>query len=187
MFKEYHGSGCLPPITTQASLFPSLGMPMHIEDLDHETLWRCYQRGYHCMIRSGLYFRQLVRPALSHVYFQRAMPILTVYSRANHGDDDLPPGFGDQMEACPLTLRDLLHLDYAISLGYCEELAGPLGRNFAGPVMPWPGPAGTGGVFVAADAVINAPEDNFSEAYDLDDDDLDEDGDEDDDSPPFDL
>lgn len=168
-----------------APLFPLTQKPMHIEDLDEDTLWRCYQRGYHCMIRSGLYFRQLVRPALSHVYFQRAMPILVVYSRANHGDNDLPPGFSDQMDACPLTLRDLLHLDYAISLGYSEELGGTVGRSFGGPVMPWPGPTGSGGVFIAADAVISTPEPDLADLYDMDDDDLDDD--EDDGGPPFDL
>ena len=137
------------------------------------------------MIRSGLYFRQLVRPALSHVYFQRALPILVVYSRANHNDDDLPPGFSDQMEACPLTLRDLLHLDYAICLGYAEELGGRTGRTDIGPVMRWPGPAGTGGVFIAADAVISTQDEPFPDEFEDTDDDMDEDDGED--TPPFDL
>lgn len=158
---------------------------MKIEELDNDTLWRCYQKGYHCMIRSGLYFRQLVRPALSHVYFQRALPILVVYARANHSDDDLPPGFSDQMEACPLTLRDLLHLDYAICLGYAEELGAQAGKLAAIPVMPWPGPAGSGGVFIAADAAMTPQEDPFLD--DFEDDDEDDNGDEDDDTPPFDL
>lgn len=159
---------------------------MQIDELDNETLWRCYQRGYHCMIRSGLYFRQLVRPALSHVYFQRALPILVVYSRANLNDDDLPPGFSDQMEACPLTLRDLLHLDYAICLGYAEEQGGNAGRTDGGPVMRWPGPVGTGGVFIAADAVISTQDEPFADEFD---DDADEMDDEDDgeETPPFDL
>src|SRR5436309_12391970 len=107
------GVGCRQ-ITRYSTPHTRHPLIMQIEELDNDTLWRCYQRGYHCMIRSGLYFRQLVRPALSHVNFQRALPILVVYARANHNDDDLPPGFSDQMEACPLTLRDLLHLDYAI-------------------------------------------------------------------------
>jgi hypothetical protein len=159
---------------------------MHIEELENDTLWRCYQRGYHCMIRSGLYFRQLVRPALSHVYFQRALPILVVYARANHNDDDLPPGFSDQMEACPLTLRDLLHLDYAICLGYAEEAGGNPGRSDLGPVMRWPGPVGTGGVFIAADAVISTQDEPFPDEFDGNDGDLDDD-DDGEDTPPFDL
>ena len=154
---------------------------MHIEELDNDTLWRCYQRGYHCMIRSGLYFRQLVRPALSHVYFQRALPILIVYTRANHEDDDLPPGFSDQMEACPLTLRDLLHLDYAICLGYAEE-----GAAGSEPVMRWPGPTGTGGVFIAADAVISTQDEPFADEFEEYSDDIDED-DDGEETPPFDL
>ncbi len=139
------------------------------------------------MIRSGLYFRQLVRPALSHVYFQRALPILVVYARANHNDDDLPPGFSDQMEACPLTLRDLLHLDYAICLGYAEEIGGSHGRRDSGPVMRWPGPVGTGGVFIAADAVISTQDEPFPDEFG--DDDPDEINDDDDGggTPPFDL
>lgn len=134
------------------------------------------------MIRSGLYFRQLVRPALSHVYFQRALPILVVYSRSNHNDDDLPPGFSDQMEACPLTLRDLLHLDYAICLGYAEDAGG----KGAGPVMRWPGPVGTGGVFIAADAVISTQDEPFPDEFDDDGDDMDDD-DDGEGTPPFDL
>ena len=138
------------------------------------------------MIRSGLYFRQLVRPALSHVYFQRALPILTVYARANHNDDDLPTGFSDQMEACPLTLRDLLHLDYAICLGYAEELGRTGGRIDAEPVMRWPGPAGTGGVFIAADAVISTQDEPFPDEFDDEDADGMDDDDDGEESPPFD-
>jgi hypothetical protein len=157
---------------------------MNLEDLEPNFLWRYYQRGYHCMVRSGLYFRQLVRPALSHAYFQRAIPILLVYARANHSDSDLPPGFSEQMEACPLTLRDLLHLDYAICLGYAEALSeDPVLRGVA-PVMQWPGPAGSGGVFIAADAVMLSEDDPFVDEYDEEDEEPDED---DGTPPPFDL
>src|SRR5690348_63806 len=68
---------------------------MNFDDLEPDALWRYYQRGYHCLVRSGRYFRQILRPALSHVFFLRAMPLLLEYSRANRGQADLPPGFGD--------------------------------------------------------------------------------------------
>src|SRR5437868_4116827 len=95
---------------------------MNIEELEPLALWMYYQRGYTTMVRSGRFFRQVLRPALSHVYFHRAIPLLVEYARANHENSDLPPGFSDQMEACPLSPRDLLHLDYAISLGYVETV-----------------------------------------------------------------
>lgn len=159
---------------------------MNLEELDPDALWRYYQRGYHCLVRSGLYFRQLLRPALSHVYFHRAVPLLMQYARANHGDDDLPPGFGDQLEACPLTPRDLLHLDYAICLGYAESLGSdPLALQTL-PVMEWPGPSGHSGIFIAADAILNTDAEILPDDFE----DLDEDTDEEDDNgdpEPFDL
>ncbi len=127
---------------------------MQIENLNPEVLWQHYQRGYHCLVRSGLYFRQVLRPALSHVYFQRAVPLLVEYARANHTNSDLPPGFGDQLHACPLTPRDLLHLDYAICLGYAEAQGNNQVLVTDTPVMSWPGPGGSNGIFIAADAVI---------------------------------
>ena len=72
------------------------------------------------LMRSGAYFRQLLRPGLSHTYFQRALPLLQEYAAANRHDLDLPPGFRERLDACPLSPRDLLHLDYAICLGYVE-------------------------------------------------------------------
>ena len=157
---------------------------MIIEDLDSEVLWQYYQKGYHCLIRSGRYFRQVLRPALSHVYFQRAMPLLVEYARANHGTGDLPPGFGDQMEACPLTARDLLHLDYAISLGMAEAQGTVPRRKPEVPILRWPGPEGGADVFIAADALlmqeIAEVESGYEEDYLPDDDD-------DDGAPPFDL
>src|SRR5260370_13338128 len=123
---------------------------MNREEHEPNSLWRYYQRGYHCMVRSGLYFRQLVRPARSHAYFQRAIPILLVYARANHNDSELPPGFSEQMDACPLTLRDLLHLDYAICLGYAEALSEDPVLCSVLPVFQWPGPAGSVDVFIPA-------------------------------------
>jgi hypothetical protein len=110
-------------------------------------------RGYHCLVRSGRYFRQVLRPALSHVYFQRAIPLLLEYARANRDNNDLPPGFGEQMEACPLTPRDLLHLDYAICLGYAEALAAERRESRSAPLLDWPGPAGLHGVFISVDSV----------------------------------
>ena len=71
-------------------------------------------------MRSGVYFRQILRPVLSHAYFQRALPLLHEYAAANHRDVELPPGFRERLDACPLSPRDLLHLDYAICLGYVE-------------------------------------------------------------------
>src|ERR1051326_8388256 len=113
---------------------------MNIEDLAPDALWRYYQRGYHCLVRNGLYFRQLLRPALSHVYFLRALPLLLDYARANHGTGDLPVEFSNEMEKCPLTPRDLLHLDYAICLGYAESLGSNPKLLAAMPMMDWPGP-----------------------------------------------
>ena len=160
---------------------------MDFEELEPTEMWRYYQRGYVTLVRSGRYFRQVLRPALSHVYFQRAMPLLMEYVRANRGVGDLPPGFSEQLEACPLTPRDLLHLDYAISFGYVEAQGLDPRLLETAPVMNWPGPEGIGGVFIAADALITM------EIIDLPDDETDEedeDGDEDDEggsSPPFDL
>ncbi len=158
---------------------------MNIEELDQDALWRHYQRGYHSLIRSGLYFRQVLRPALSHVYFLRAMPLLVEYARANHGRGDLPPGFGDQMEACPLTPRDLLHLDYAISLGLAES-QGHSGRNGASlEMIDWPGPGGGAGLFIAADAISLTELGAFQGEAD-EEEEAEEDNDEDP-KPPFDL
>ncbi len=163
---------------------------MQIEDLEPDALWRYYQRGYHCLIRSGLYFRQLLRPALSHVYFLRAIPLLQEYAKANHGVSDLPPGFGDQMEACPLTPRDLLHLDYAICLGFAEVQSGDPRALSGMPVMDWPGPGGSGGIFIAADAISYAELEVVGEAFvedDEDDEPMDMDDEDTGSKPPFDL
>src|SRR5580700_2493146 len=139
---------------------------MELENLEPDVLWSYYQRGYHCLVRSGLYFRQVLRPALSHVYFQRAVPLLLEYARANRGQGDLPPGFGDQLEACPLTPRDLLHLDYAICLGYAEAQSEDPSTLAALPVLDWPGPGGSSGVFLSVDVEVVGP----SEPIDWDDD-----------------
>ena len=159
---------------------------MEFDNLQPDILWRYYQRGYSSLVRSGLYFRQVLRPALSHVYFQRAVPLLVEYARANHANGELPPGFGDQMEACPLTPRDLLHLDYAICLGYAEAQGlDPSSLAFL-PVLDWPGPGGSNGVFIAADAP-GGPDLPFMEEdpFEMEeDDDMD---DEDEPKPPFDL
>src|SRR5579859_2877485 len=158
---------------------------MELETVAPDLLWRYYQRGYHCLVRSGLYFRQVLRPALSHVYFQRAVPLLVEYARANRGQADLPPGFSDQLEACPLTPRDLLHLDYAICLGYAEARSEDLTDRSALPVLDWPGPGGSNGVFLSVDAEIAEPD-----PIDWDDEDSESLGDESDDEgskPPFDL
>ncbi len=157
---------------------------MEFENLQPETLWRYYQKGYHTLVRSGLYFRQVLRPALSHVYFKRAVPLLIEYARANQQDVGLPPGFGDQMEACPLTPRDLLHLDYAICLGYAE-LKGHDPQTLAKlPVLEWPGPGGSNGIFIAADAAIHHPELDDDDPFNDDDEGEDDGGDS---KPPFDL
>jgi hypothetical protein len=78
-----------------------------------------------------------VRPELSQVSFLRAVPLLTEYARANRDNSDLPPGFLEQMEACPLSLRDMLHLGYAICLGYAEARSATLDCL---PVLDWPIP-----------------------------------------------
>lgn len=159
---------------------------MELENLAPDTLWRYYQRGYHCLVRSGLYFREVLRPALSHVYFQRAVPLLVEYARANRGNVDLPPGFGEQMEACPLTPRDLLHLDYAICLGYAEAQGDDPVVLAVLPVLDWPGPGGSNGIFIAADARSFSTIRANTMAFDEDDEDEieEEDGDS---NPPFDL
>jgi hypothetical protein len=162
---------------------------MHIEELEPDLLWRYYQRGYNCLVRSGRYFRQVLRPALSHVYFQRALPLLVEYARANHGRGDLSPGFGDQMEACPLTARDLLHLDYAICLGYAEA-QGTDQRALAGvPVLEWPGPSGRQGLFVVADAWDGLQPEEFPAELMEEDEESDEEEEEQEEGPdtPFDL
>ncbi len=163
---------------------------MDIEELEPDLLWRYYQRGYTCLVRSGRYFRQVLRPALSHVYFQRALPLLVEYARANHGHGDLSPGFGDQMEACPLTARDLLHLDYAICLGYAEA-QGTDQRTLAGaPVLEWPGPSGSQGFFVVADGWDGLDTETLPEAFDDEDEEDDEESEEDEEEgpdTPFDL
>jgi len=156
---------------------------METENVAPDLLWSYYQRGYYCLVRSGLYFRQVLRPALSHVYFQRAVPLLMEYARANRGQAELPPGFGEQLEACPLTPRDLLHLDYAICLGYAEAQGNDPARRTALTVLDWPGPGGSNGVFLSVDAEVAQPE--LAEWED-DADSLNEEPD-DDPKPPFDL
>ena len=166
-----------------------LSLPMELETIQFDALWRYYQRGYHSLVRSGLYFRQVLRPALSHVYFQRAVPLLVEYARANHADGELPPGFSDQMEACPLTPRDLLHLDYAICLGYAETQGLDPSNLSLLPVLNWPGPGGSNGIFIAADAPGGSG-DVFvkmegEDPFEIDDED--EADDENEPKPPFDL
>ena len=158
---------------------------MNIEEHEPTMLWRYYQRGYTTMIRSGRFFRQVVRPALSHVYFLRAMPLLVEYARANQNEGDLPPGFTEQMEACPLSPRDLLHLDYAICLGYVETQGLDPHLLKSAPVLEWPGPSGFSGVFIAADALIPFQLPELDDEIETDEDD--EDDDDDSSSPPFDL
>jgi len=163
---------------------------MEFENLAPGTLWGYYQRGYHCLVRSGLYFRQVLRPALSHVYFQRAVPLLVQYARANRGNGDLPPGFGDRMEACPLTARDLLHLDYAICLGYAEAQGTDPEALSMLPLLDWPGPGGTNGIFIAADAlstVVTLGIEFDAESNEDEDDDEDEPENDENSNPPFDL
>ena len=159
---------------------------MELENVQPEILWRYYQRGYYSLVRSGLYFRQVLRPALSHVYFQRAVPLLVEYARANHTHGELPPGFGDQMEACPLTPRDLLHLDYAICLGYAEAQGHDPLTLAVLPVLDWPGPGGSNGIFIAADAP-GGNNSSFIEEDPFDEEDEDSDIEENEPKPPFDL
>jgi len=159
-------------------------MSFSIENLEPNTLWGYYQRGYHCLVQSGFYFRQVLRPALSHAYFQRAIPLLVQYARANHSGKDLPPSFVDQLHACPLTPRDLLHLDYAICLGYAEAQGCDPDILAALPVLDWPGPGG-GNLFAAADAPFSPEEDTYLGDTD-EEESFDEEGDEDG-GPPFDL
>lgn len=99
------------------------------------------------------------------------------------------------MDACPLSPRDLLHLDYAICLGYSEGAKSNFDLKSASSVMDWPGPPGHSGVFIAADAPFQALTEEFEAEFGLDGDgDEDEDGfnpnDDDEDNepePPYDL
>lgn len=131
---------------------------MNFEEIEAETLWLYYQKGYTLLLRSGRFFRQVVRPALSHVYFFKVLPLLQEYSRANHGAGELPPGFGTQMEAHSLTARDLLHLDYAISLGYVETFG-----IVNSPVLGWPGPDLYHAPVISADARPSSSPDSETE------------------------
>ena len=158
---------------------------MEHDNVQPELLWRYYQRGYHSLVCSGLYFRQVLRPALSHVYFQRAVPLLVEYALANHRNKELPPGFGDQMEACPLTPRDLLHLDYAICLGYAEAQGYDPTTPAVLPVLDWPGPGGSNGIFIAADAPGGNTSRFIEEAFE--DEDEETEAEENEPKPPFDL
>ena len=159
---------------------------MDFSKIDNETRWQNYLQGYQSMIRSGAYFRQLVRPAFSHIYFQRAMPLLDVYAETNRRDSELPPGFGDQMSACPVTMRDLLHLDYAISLGIAENEPTGAPHKLKGAVLQWPGPIVNG--FVPADALISPNEIPFDLGPDIDFEDENDFFDEDDEEKkPFDM
>lgn len=98
------------------------------------------------------------------------------------------------MEACPLSPRDLLHLDYAICLGYSEIAQTNADLRSASSVLDWPGPPGHSGVFIAADAPFQALTEELEAEYGLDEDDDDDDGfnqDEDEEDhepePPYDL
>jgi hypothetical protein len=164
---------------------------MKIEELGADALWHCYQRGYSNLMRSGVYFRQILRPGLSHTYFQRALPLLHEYAAANREELDLPPGFRERLDACPLSPRDLLHLDYAICLGYVEIEGLDPQALLTKPVMQWPGPGAVSGVFIAADALLASGVEMFGEEEDTD---FEDDGSEaqdepdgGDSTPPFDL
>ena len=122
-----------------------------------DTLWRCYQRGYSSLVNSGAFFRQLLRPVLSHAFFQRALPLLQEYARSNSAEKDPPPGFRDRLEASLLSPRDLIHLDYAICLGYLDIIATETGMPGGNFVMQWPGPAALAGAFVASDPIQRNP------------------------------
>lgn len=139
------------------------------QQIDLHALWQYYQRGYRTLVRNGIYFRKLVRPALSHVYFQRAVPVLADYARAKDGQESLPPEFGDRMQECSLTARDLLHLDYAICLGYAE-LQGQDPRVLAAlPVLEWPGPPGSGLFAIGSDVVSEMSDTEYFDEYETDD------------------
>ncbi len=163
---------------------------MKLEKLNSDMLWHCYQRGYGNLMRSGAYFRQLLRPELSHAYFNRALPLLQDYAASNHGELQLPPGFRNRLEACPLSPRDLLHLDYAICLGYVELKGLDPSALAESPVFQWPGPLAGEGIFIAADALLTSGIEMIDDVVDdIDDDnnDLMGEPDEGESTPPFDL
>jgi hypothetical protein len=164
---------------------------MKIEELGSDALWHCYQRGYSNLMRSGVYFRQILRPGLSHTYFQRALPLLQEYAAANREELDLPPGFRERLDACPLSPRDLLHLDYAICLGYVEIEGLDPRALLTKPVMQWPGPGAVSGVFIAADALLASGVEIFGEdedtGFEADDAEAQNEPDDGDSTPPVDL
>jgi hypothetical protein len=128
---------------------------MTLQDLGPEALWRCYQRGYSSLVNNGAFFRQLVRPGLSHAFFQRALPLLQEYARSNRSDKDLLPGFRERLEANMLSPRDMIHLDYAICLGYLD-LTTPERPGVDNGIMHWPGPASLNVGFVASDPPLKS-------------------------------
>lgn len=130
---------------------------MNFDSNNPEDLWQYYQRGYTLLIRSGRFFRQVVRPAFSHVYFHKALPLLQEYAKANKGTVDLPLGFGEQMEAHSLNARDLLHLDYAICLGYSDVQGRKASVKGVDEILYWPGPDTNYGGFIPADFTFPAP------------------------------
>ncbi len=153
-----------------------------MEDMAPDALWRYYRSGYQCLMRNGKYFRNVVRPVFSQVFFLKTVPLLTEYARANHGIAELPPGFMEQMQACPITPRDLLHLDYAICLGYAEAHVGKSNSQY--PPLGWPGPSGLASIVLPAEAMdallVEPPMPGMDTI-------LDDEGDGDDDGPPYDL
>jgi hypothetical protein len=155
---------------------------MKIEALGADALWYYYKRGYHVILRNGIYFRQILRPVMSHVYFFRAVPLLQEYAEANRTDSDMPPGFRERLEACPLTPRDLLHLDYAICMGFAEMQGADPVALASKPVMDWPGFGALSGTFIAADALLLSGDTTFVEDQEEVEDLTDQDP-----KPPFDL
>ena len=128
---------------------------MTLQDLGPEALWRCYQRGYSSLVNNGAFFRQLVRPGLSHAFFQRALPLLQEYARSNSTDNVLLPGFRERLEANMLSPRDMIHMDYAICLGYLD-LNTPEPSAAENGIMQWPGPATSNAGFVASDPPLKS-------------------------------
>lgn len=162
---------------------------MRIEQSRTELLWQCYQAGYAHLMRSGAFFGQILRPGISHLRFHRALPLLQEYAASNNRHISVGPSFDERLDACAITPRDLLHLDFAICLGYAQLEGCTETEIKQPPVLAWPGPNAQGGLFVADDAILESGLDLFDddELPNLDDFDADDDPRGGGSSPPFDV
>jgi hypothetical protein len=89
------------------------------------------------MVRSGVLFKEVLRYMMTPIVLARAVPLLAYYARANYAGGDLPPDFEERLEASGLTIKDLVHLDFAISIGYAESSGNDAPEVGPVPAMEW--------------------------------------------------